>query len=60
MSFIPQEAKGVADDEVRVNLINQRNIELLQRLRTLDSAFSIGESGKSLEFLFLGIKISFL
>ena len=52
MSFIPQEAKGVADDEVRFNLINQRNIELLQRLRTLDSAFSIGESGKSLEFLF--------
>ena len=59
VSFIPHEAKGVADDQVRVNLINQRNIELLQRLRTLDSAFSIGESGKSLEFLYKDTKIAF-
>ena len=26
-------------------MINQRNIELIQTLRTLDSAFSMGESG---------------
>ena len=26
-------------------IINQRNIELIQTLRTLDSAFSMGESG---------------
>ena len=56
VSFIPQEAKGVADDEVRVNLINQRNIELLQRLRTLDSAFSIGESGKHWNVYFRELK----
>ena len=33
-------------------MINQRNMELIQTLRTLDSAFSMGESG---ELLFLNL-----
>ena len=36
-----------------IGMINQRNMELIQTLRTLDSAFSMGESGK---LLFLNIK----
>ena len=28
-----------------IAVINQRNMELIQTLRTLDSAFSMGESG---------------
>ena len=31
-----------------IGMINQRNMELIQTLRTLDSAFSMGESGKLL------------
>ena len=36
-----------------IGMINQRNMELIQTLRTLDSAFSMGESGK---LLFLSLK----
>ena len=51
MSYVPQEIlnsrdKEDKDESYNLALINQRNIELLQRLRTLDSAFSLGESGK--------------
>ena len=35
-----------------IGMINQRNMELIQTLRTLDSAFSMGESG---ELLFLNL-----
>ena len=33
-------------NEEEIAIINQRNIELIQSLRALDSAFSMGESGK--------------
>jgi len=49
VSYVPQEILNNRDKEDKeesynLALINQRNIELLQRLRTLDSAFSLGES----------------
>ena len=32
-------------NEEEIAIINQRNIELIETLRNLDSAFSLGESG---------------
>jgi hypothetical protein len=37
--------KGRALSQEDVTVINQRNAELVSQLRTIDSAFSLGESG---------------